>query len=154
MVWRLATSWAATIAMLFIVLGWWAMQVFPPATYYFEARHMIVPDAPTGAGVVLFVDRDIHRPVFGRWTVTVRRQAGEGWVQACAPAHGSNNYLPESVLPDPLTLEWWTEGQCSLTEPGRYFITTTWAFEPRRLPGTRRSAPLVSNVFAIVDIEG
>ena len=153
MVWGIVTSWTATVTAFLAVALWWALQVFPAASFYYEARSMIVPDLPHGADVVMLVDREVKRPVYGRWTVTVRRYEGGGWVMACAPARGSSDYSPQASLPDPLTLDWWTEGQCEITEPGRYFITTTWAFEPRRLPGTRRSVPLVSNVFAIAEIE-
>ena len=153
MVWRIVTGWKVTLFSFMAVAAWWAIQVFPTASFYFTANHMMVPDSPQGADVVLFVDREVKRPVYGRWTVTVRRYEGNGWALACPPARGSSDYFPQASLPDPLTLGWWTDGQCSITEPGRYFITTTWAFKPRRLPGTRQSRPLVSNVFTIAEVE-
>ena len=153
MVWRIVTGWKATLAAFLAVAAWWALQVFPTASFYFTANHMMVPDSPQDADVVLFVDREVKRPVYGRWTVTVRRYEGEGWSLACPPSRGSSDYFPQASLPDPLTLAWWTDGQCTISEPGRYFITTTWSFEPRRFPGTRQSAPLVSNVFTIAEIE-
>jgi hypothetical protein len=131
---------------------WWAAQVLPTAAFWFDARTMVVPDAPLSADVVLVVDREIKRAVYGRWTVTVRRQTEDGWTLACPPSRGSSDYNPKASLPDALTLDWWTDGQCAISEPGRYFITTTWTFEPRRLPGTRTTAPLVSNVFTIAEV--
>ena len=153
MVWRIVTGWKVTLVSFLAVASWWALQVFPTASFYFTANHMMVPDSPQGADVVLFVDREIKRPVYGRWTVTVRRYEGEGWSLACPPARGSSDYFPQASLPDPLTLAWWTDGQCEISDPGRYFITTTWAFEPRRLPGVRQSLPLVSNVFTVAEID-
>lgn len=154
MVWRMITSWTATTTALIAVVGWWALQVLPPASYYFDANHMQVADAPAGAEIILFVDREIKRPVYGRWTVTVRKQTDDGWELACVPARGVSDYFPQAKLPDPLTLSWWTDGQCTLAEPGKYFITTTWSFEPQGLPGVRTTRPLVSNIFTITEVEG
>ena len=154
MVWRFVSSWTGTLLAFVAVALWWALQSLPTSGYYFRASSMVVPDVPVSADVVLLVDREIVRPVYGEWVVTVRRYTGHGWTLACPPARGASDYSPQAALPQPLTLDWWTEGQCNITEPGRYFISTTWKFHPRRLPGTRRTAPLVSNVFTVAEVEG
>lgn len=150
---RALTSWKATIASFLVMLAMWAMFTLPRADYWFVAHTMVVPDVPAGAEVVLLVDREIRRKIYGRWTVTVRRVENGGWMLHCPPAYGSGDYHTQAVLPNPLTLAWWTEGQCDITEPGMYFISTTWAFDPDWLPGTRRTPPLVSNVFTVAEVE-
>jgi hypothetical protein len=112
---------------------------------------MVVPDSVVGSDTVLLVDREIHRPVYGDWTVTVRKHVGDGWVLHCV-ATGGSDYSPLASLPDPLTLDWWTLDQCPDMTAGTYFITTTWAFRPPWLPGYRRSPPLVSNAFRVMEI--
>lgn len=163
MVWRTLKSWTFAWGAAFAVAGWWILQVLPTASWYFDAKAMLVPDAPLGDPVVMAVDREIHRPIHGTWIVTVRKQegcnegvcenpgTGGGWVVYCN-AIGESDYTPRASLPDPLDLEWWTDGQCRLDEPGRYFITTTWRFYPPGLPGNRRTRPLVSNAFRITEV--
>lgn len=152
MVRRVIQSWGFGLLSLLAVAIWWAANVLPTANYWFETSTMLVPDAPLGEPLVLIVDREIKRPVYGEWTVTVRRQQDGGWHLECI-ARGSGDYLPQATLPTPLTLEWWTEGQCSIRRAGTYFVTTTWAFRPLGVPGYRRSAPLVSNAFRVLEVE-
>jgi hypothetical protein len=122
----------------------------PPATYWFEARAMVIPDVVEGRPIVMLVDREIRRPALGNWQVTVRRfNEGRGSIVYCN-AHGSANYSPQAELPEPLTLDWWTEGKCPPLTPGEYVVTTRWAFEPQWTIGDRRSAPLISNAFTVM----
>jgi hypothetical protein len=151
---RFLRSWLGTWLAFVAVAMWWALQTLPTSNYWFEASNMLVPDVPRGGDVVLTVEREIKRPVYGDWVVTVRRYENGGWTLACSPSRGSGDYLPKAELPDVLTLEWWTEGQCSISEPGLYFITTTWKFYPRGLPGARRTSPLISNIFSIQEVAG
>ena len=149
---RVANSWVVILTAFMAVAIFWAMSVFPRATYWFEATSMVIPNAPAGDDVVMIVDREVRREVFGSWTVTVRREGRDGWSLYCL-ARGDTDYTPVATLPDPLTLDWWTEGQCPALSPGTYFLTTTWAFNPSWMPGARRSHPLVSNAFQILEVE-
>lgn len=148
---RATTSWAGTIGALLAVLIWWAASVLPPSTYFFRTGPMLIPDTVIGADVVLIVDRQIRRNVYGRWTVTVRRQQDDGWLLHCV-ATGESDYSTAAVLPSPLTLDWWTLDQCPDLPTGTYFVTTSWAFYPPFLPGYRRSQPLVSNAFRVLEV--
>lgn len=151
MVRGLINSWIFTWAALVIVAAWWGVHVLPRADHWAEFRSMVVADAPLGDPIIMEVDRIIHRPTFGEWHVVIRKQTRAGWSTFCT-ASGESDYSPDAALPDPLTLEWWTEGQCSLTEAGLYFIATTWRFQPPWVAGTRISPPLVSNTFSIVEV--
>ena len=150
---RALRTWKAAIAAFVFMVVWLAALNLPRADYWFVPISMIVPDVPHEGDVILFVEREIRRPAVGRWVVTVRRATEGGWTLHCPPAHGQSDYKPDSIFPEPLTLEWWTEGQCSVTEPGRYFISTTWWFDPDWLPGERRTPPLVSNVFTVTEVD-
>jgi hypothetical protein len=152
MVWQLISSWlTAWLAALAVAL-WWGLHIFPRSEHWAEFRSMVIADAPVGDSVVMSVDRSIYRPVFGEWVVVVRRQRDDGWAVYCT-AQGQSDYQPDAVFPYPLTLNWWTEGQCSLNNPGLYFVTTTWTFYPGWVAGPRVSPPLVSNTFRIVEVE-
>ena len=152
MVRRLIASWTFGWVALLAVAIWWAASVLPTSRWWFEATTMLIPDTPSGEPIIMVVDREIKRPVYGSWTVTVREQGEGGWALQCV-ASGSGDYHPNAILPDPLTLDWWTDGQCDTLGPGTYFVTTTWAFRPRGVPGYRRSPPLVSNAFRVLEVE-
>jgi hypothetical protein len=112
-----ASRWSVTLGALMAVVLWWAASVLPPSSFWFVARSMVVPDSVVGSDTVLLVDREIRRPVYGDWTVTVRKRAGDGWVLHCV-ATGGGDYSPLASLPDPLTLDWWTLDQCPGSDRG------------------------------------
>jgi hypothetical protein len=153
MVRRIVKTWGFAWLMFFAVIAWWASHVLPTSRYWFIAESMVIPDAPVGDDVLMIVNRTIKRQVFGEWTVTVRAQQENGWSIYCV-ARGESDYSPLAVLPDPLTLDWWTYGQCEPPPPGTYFVTTTWAFSPAWIPGPRRTPPLVSNSFRVLEVDG
>jgi len=151
MVRRLVSSWIFTWAAFLCVGAWWALHVLPRAEHWVQFGNMVVADVPLGDSVIMDVDRIIRRAAFGEWTVVLRRQQASGWNVHCT-AEGQGDYFPGAALPDPLTLEWWTEGQCEPKLPGLYFITTTWTFYPEWVAGPRVSLPLVSNTFRVVEV--
>jgi len=151
MVRRVIHSWPAIWVSFLAVALWWCLHLLPRATFWYEARAMIVADAPVGGDVVMAVDRTIHRDVFGEWAVIVRHQTERGWATYCA-AEGATDYDPRATLPEPLTLSWWTDGGCTINDPGLYFVTTTWMFHPEWAVGARISTPLVSNTFRVVEV--
>lgn len=140
------SSWRGTLTALLVVSLWWAVNVLPTSDYWLEPHSMIVADFEVGEDPTLVVYREIHRSVFGEWSTTIRKAEQTGWVIYCA-ASGSNRYKPEAQLPEPTTLNWWSNGQCSIDEPGQYYITTTWTLFPDWAASRRTTTPLVSNVF-------
>jgi hypothetical protein len=89
----LGIRWNVTLGALLAVVLWWAASVLPPSSFWFVARTMVVPDSVVGSDTVLLVDREIRRPVYGDWTVTVRKHVGDGWVLHCV-ATGGSDYSP------------------------------------------------------------
>ena len=125
---------------LFLPIGLW------PAFWWLEVRDINLSNARQGAPIVMAVDRDIHRAFRGHWSVTVRQWDGAGWVTYCN-ASGSSNYRADARFPVPLTLRWWTDGQCYDLSPGRYRITTRWVIDTT-LPDKTVTAD--SNVFEVL----
>ena len=141
---RWAFGWGPTIGALLIVLGAWGAMHWP-ASWWLRNAVTFVHDAQVGAPVFMDVEREIRRPFLAEWTVIVRKLENNGWSVACT-AHGKGNYLPGAALPDPLTLEWWTDGQCSHPPPGRLYLTTIWRIDG---PAGKRPVVVTSNVFEV-----
>ena len=76
--------------------------------------------------VVLHVDRTIHAPITMSYAVRVFSMTHAGAVLICAAQGGPYRYRPDAVLPNPVTLDWWTNGQCPDAPPGQVQIETTW----------------------------
>ena len=129
--------WA--VIFVFLPIGLW------PASWWLEVRDVNVSDAQKGEPVVMAVDRSIHRAFRGHWSVTVRQWDGAGWVTYCN-AQGSSNYRADARFPVPLTLKWWTDGQCYDLSPGRYKLTTRWVIDTS-LPD--KAVAVDSNVFEV-----
>jgi hypothetical protein len=51
----------------------------------------------------------------------------QGWRQFCKAQSNPILYQPDSVLDQPVTLDWWTDGKCAILPEGRTRIMTTWA---------------------------
>jgi hypothetical protein len=135
------------IAAGFLVLVTIARAAFP-TDWWFDARSMAVQDVASGAPVVLSVDRIIRRPFVGQWSVNVRRATDSGgWEIICA-ATGGGSYRPDAALPEPLTLDWWTNGQCTDLPPGQMYITTVWWLD-MVVFGAIPTPALESNVFTV-----
>lgn len=76
---------------------------------------------------VLKVDRQILRPLHMTFSVRVKGNGAHGWVDFCGMSSGVILYEPDAELPDPVTLDWWTWGECPTLPPGQARIVTTWA---------------------------
>lgn len=136
--------WDRLIAMGFLVI---LMTTLWPASWWFSVTRVYIQDAKQGQPVIMEVDRTIRRSFDATWDVLLRRQTASGWMVVCA-AQGSADYNPDAVFPDPLLLDWWTNGTCgpSLT-PGKYRLHTTWQLEPDFNPIKR--VKITSNVFEV-----
>lgn len=135
-----------------IWLGWGLVMlaaILPnsiPASFWFEVEDVRVYDARAGEAPRMAVTRTIKRPFRAEWTVTVRRNGGQGFHFYCG-AYGESDYSPDAVFPAPLTLDWWTwPTHCDLT-PGEYRVITVWTLHPPGL--TTKQVRQVSNVFAV-----
>ena len=116
--------------------------------YWMRVNSVTVPDTATGQMPQMVIDRQIVRPFQGTWYVMVRQQHGTGWVITCA-ANGGGNYRVDALLPDPVTLDWWTEGKCKTLDPGRYQISTSWNISPKS--GADKRLLVESNIFEVTE---
>jgi len=80
-----------------------------------------------GETAVLHVSREIKQPIVMEFTMRVMAVKSDGLHQVCTAHGGPYEYQPGSVLPDPLTLDWWTDGGCKTIPPGPVRIVTTWS---------------------------
>lgn len=113
-----------------------------PATWWLDVARVKVFDSEAGQPIHMEADRTIRRPFSGEWSAIVRRKRGKHWVVNCT-AFGMGDYRPDAALPDPLTLDWWTDGACSVLQAGTYLLTTSWVLYPAYLP--RKVVQITSN---------
>jgi len=144
-------SWLIVLMSFSAVALWYVLSVAPPASYWFEAQTMAIPDAVVGEPIPIVVEREISRPIGGEWTVTIRKLQDGGWIQYCPAIEGRQDYNVNAIFPEPLLLEWWTNGECESLSPGTYIVTTIWTFYPPLIPNGRRTPPLVSNPFRVLE---
>lgn len=124
----------------------WAAITFWPVSRWLEVPSVRVADTQLPQPVLMIVDRRIRSEFRGQWTVEIRRQLSGAWVLACT-ASGAAWYRPSSALPDPLTLDWWTDRQCAVKDAGVYRVDTTWRITDARFPD--RYLSVESNTFRV-----
>ena len=80
----------------------------------------------SGQSAVLHVDREIKQPLLMGYAVRVFLvEDGSAWM-ICAANGGPYRYRPDAKIPDPVTLDWWTDGKCIDIPAGHVEIETTW----------------------------
>jgi hypothetical protein len=79
-----------------------------------------------GDTVIMHVNRTIHAPITMSYAVRVFQMTHAGAVLICVSQGGPFRYRPDAVMPDPVTLEWWTGGHCPEIPHGPAQIETTW----------------------------
>ena len=146
---RFLSGWGAFVVAA-VWLAWLAVVSLWPGSWWFDVRRVVVFDAPAGVEILMEVDRVIHREFIADWSAVVRRWEDGGWTVACA-GRGKSNYRPDAVLPDPLTLSWWTDGACPTLPTGRYFVSTIWTIRGGGLPD--KVVQVASNVFTVEEAE-
>ena len=115
-------------------------DVFPkPRTSDFFQVHSIEAER-VGSDVILHVDRDIHIPIEMSFSVRVLRYAGGGYREHCRMSAVPFEYQSDAMLPDVVTLAWWTHGACPDAPANALRISTTWT------PVDARFAPVTVNV--------
>jgi len=97
----------------------------PVTADFFEVREIKAERA--GSGALLWIDRDIHRAVYMTASVRVMQPTPAGMQQVCIADGPTILYRPEAVMPQPVTLDWWSFGKCPSLPPQRAMIETTWA---------------------------
>lgn len=143
---RFLGSWGAFLVAATWLL-WLALVHLWPTDWWMRVERVLVFDAPADAPILMQVDRAIHREFRASWSVLVRRYGGGGWEVVCT-ARGGGDYRLDSLLPDPVTLSWWTDGQCETLPPGRYFVSTIWTIQGG--PGLPdKVIQVASNVFSV-----
>ncbi len=119
-----------------------------PASFWLEVDRVTVFDGHAGEEIIMEVDRSIHWSFYGEWTVLIREVTQAGSEIVCV-ARGSGDYTPTAVLPAPLTLSWWTEGECPYLSSGYYYLTTIWEIDGGWLPN--KVIEEQSNVFFVTE---
>lgn len=119
-----------------------------PASFWFEVISVRAGPSKAGHVVPMLVDRTIHRPFLGEWTVSVKRFVSVGWVNHCT-ASGRAHYEKGAELPTDLDLNWWTNGACQTLPEGRYAIETTWHIQPTFAVLPERRVNAKSNIFEV-----
>jgi len=109
-----------------------ALRFLTPATFWFRPLAFDVQDGAVGAEIVVTYDRVIRRDFIGEWFVSVRREGKSGWEAYCTTPITRQDYRDDSVLPDPVTLEWlsWTEPRCHKLPAGTYEVAAHWRINP------------------------
>ena len=101
-------------------------QMNPPeVSVYFEIHDIRAERDGTGAN--LWVDRTIRLPLHMAYTVRVMERTPQGWRQFCEARGGPFLYQPDAIIDQPVTLAWWTGGECVTLPDGPARIVTTWA---------------------------
>lgn len=95
-----------------------------PSSSWLDVSYVEVIDAKAGEPIRMNVVRSINRDFVAYWVASVRK-TGDSSELVCV-GHGTSNYRTGADLPKNLTLSWWTGGQCSTLEPGRYVLSTDW----------------------------
>lgn len=134
--------WGTCVIALYLVA-----VAFPPATFWLSVKSVHVDDAERGQPPVMEVVRTIRRPFEAKWRVQLEREVADGRFLFLRSVSGENQYGPQAVLPEPLTLDWWTHPQRWRPMPGHYRIETCWTI---RVPGLfDRMTCAVSNTFEV-----
>lgn len=79
-----------------------------------------------GETLALYVTREIKAPVHMAANVRVMRREGTRWIQDCSATGPTTLYMPDAELEQPVSLSWWTWGQCEAVPDVPLRIVTTW----------------------------
>lgn len=116
---------------------------------YFRPESLSIGSAVEGQPVYLDFKRTILQPFRGRYTVEVRTFPERTIV---CTAGDDLTYRPDNVLPEDITLSWWTnDGTCNsdILGPGEYVVTTRWDMLDIPERARPQFAVLHSNPFEI-----
>lgn len=120
-----------------------------PASLWFEAHDLYVPDAVVGDDFHMELTRDINRPFRGEWKVQLRSHPE---LTTMCPAEGATEYNPGAQLPEPLRWSWIAWPDCSEYRPpaGQYKVFVQWAIDAGEA-GIKHET-VESNVFTVFEV--
>ena len=119
--WRFARATFLTcLALIATAAG---IEAYTAPERFYRVHNFEAYDALEGGAVYLWVDREIVREHFARWTVTVRRMEPGGWLVVCPARSAAQTYKAGSAPLGIITLDFWMGGPCAMP-PGIYMITT------------------------------
>ncbi len=143
---RVLGSRSMTVLMLAWLVFYAAVHLWP-AAWWINVRSISVGPATEWSSVPVLIDRDIHRQFTATRYTTVRRWSEYGWAEYCT-SRMREVYLPDTVPPNDLTLDVWTNGRCSTLQAGRYSVDTTWVIHGYG-PFPNKQLGVVSNIFEV-----
>lgn len=103
-----------------------AVELFPDTNTHHAFQVHSITATRQGNTAVLDVDRTINYPITMGFTVRVLEDIEGGLREFCRMESPPFEYIPNSILPDVLDLDWWTYGKCSELPKGRAVVSTTW----------------------------
>jgi hypothetical protein len=144
---RLHLPWARILFVGWMLLiSFSYLPAFMPTWMWFEVREVHIDDIVVGETIHLEVLRTIRRPFRGTYTASVQKFEGDGWASYCAGT-ATALYDTDAVLPDAITLDWWTyPAQCQPEEAGLYRVKTQWLINAGL---TVKEVRATSNTFEI-----
>jgi hypothetical protein len=130
------------LSVIAVILAVVAFLFITPASFWFQVARLDVHDGATSEGLTVDLDRIIRREFEGQWRIDVRREVGaDQWEWVCATDWQAQHYVPDAVLPIPVTLEWlaYNDPRCfELDTPGNYSVDVFWEIWPGSLLFERR----------------
>ena len=109
-----------------------ALRFAMPVWVWFDVAALDVQNTVQDAMPLVTLDRTIHREFDGSWQAVIRQSddAG-GWVSVLSTPVNERPYLPDSRLPEPVTLEWLVDAPGMDRLPcGAYDLIVTWRVWP------------------------
>lgn len=120
-----------------------------PAAAWLEVESVHVFDARAGEPIRMLVARRIHGPFVAAFSVRVHILRSGSSEVVCSVDARPGQYRQDATLPDPLTLSWWTHGQCQSLPAGIYTVTTTWTIDPPQPLVPAKTVTVTSNPFEV-----
>lgn len=133
----------------------WAAGVFWPASFWYDAGQLRIPDFVEGADFELFFEGGAVRRFSGQYSVVMRDTSTRGIVAEMGSARF--DYEPGAARPDPLLISWWAANDPRFLEqpPGAYLLETCWTIHGifwGLVPAKKACSD--SNIFKISPEEG
>ena len=103
----------------------------PDVSDFFEVQS--ISGTRDGDLVTISLERTIHEPIVMGFTVRIMERNGAGISEFCQMEAQPFTYLPGSVLPEAIDLDWWTHGKCADPPDGESQVWTVWTPEDETL---------------------
>ena len=122
-------KWAIAVASAGALFAF--LSVFPMPSWWMRIDRLDVHDSAEGQPIIVGYDRTISRDFDGKWRVSIWRSLRGEWSSYCT-AEGVQFYRSDSVLPEPVTLEWlaYTRPRCYTLPKGVYQVAVHIEINP------------------------